>query len=245
MAQAGRPKVVAYLRVSTDRQADEGQGLDVQRRAIEVWAKATGCRVVAIFADEGVSGSNGLDTRVALADALELLRDQAAQGLVVHRLDRLARDLVVQETLLAEVRRMGATVMSTSAGEAAYLTDDADDPSRTLIRQVLGAVAQYDRSMIALRLRAGRRRKAEKGGFAYGAPPFGQRVEGRELVPDPDEQATLRRVAELHRAGRSVRSIAAQLNLEGVPTKRAGAVWHPTTVARLVHRLDRVTPASS
>ena len=67
------------------------------------------------------------------------------------------------------------------AAEAGYLGDDPDDPSRTLIRQVLGAVSQYERSMIALRLRSGRRRNASQGGYAYGAPPFGFKAEDGEV----------------------------------------------------------------
>ena len=87
-----------------------------------------------------MSGSNGIDQRRALGDALELISDGKAAGLVVYRLDRLARDLIIQETLLAEVRRLGGEVFSTSVAEAGYLNDDPDDPSRKLIRQVLGAV---------------------------------------------------------------------------------------------------------
>ena len=131
-------RVVGYVRVSTDRQVDAGAGLDVQRRAVRAWCRAEGHRLVELVADAGVSGT--LADRPALAEALILLREGKAQGLVVHRLDRLARDLVVQEQLLAEVWRMGATVSSTAAGEDAYLSDDPGDPSRRLIRQVLGVI---------------------------------------------------------------------------------------------------------
>lgn len=230
-----RPKVVAYLRVSTDKQAEEGLGLEIQADAIKTWAKANSVRVVDTFADEGVSGSNGLDSREALPEALDALRSAAADGVVVYRLDRLARDLIIQETLLAEVKRLGGEVFSTSAAEAGYLTDDPDDPSRKLIRQVLGAVAEYERSMIALRLRSGRKRKAKDGGYAYGAPPFGFRVEDGELVPDEGEQETLNRARELQAGGVSIREIATTLNEEGLRTKR-GARWHPTTVARVLGR---------
>lgn len=238
MAGPPRPKVIAYLRVSTDRQAEEGQGLDVQRQAIQKWAQASGKRVTAFLADEGISGSNGLDTRVALADALDLLKRGEATGLVVYRLDRLARDLVIQETLLAEIKRMGAELFSTSAAESGYLTDDPDDPSRTLIRQVLGAVSQYERSMIRLRLRSGRRRKAETGGYAYGAPPLGHRAYDGTLVPDEAEQAALARMAELQASGTSIRRIATTLGEEGYLTKRGSTTWHPTTVARALARPD-------
>lgn len=231
-----KPRVVAYLRVSTDRQAEEGHGLDVQRQAITKWAKAQGFRVIDFMADEGISGSNGIDTRVALADALDCVRRREADGVVVYRLDRLARDLIVQETLLAEVRKLGGEVFSTSAAEAGYLSDDPDDPSRTLIRQVLGAVSQYERSMISLRLRAGRRRKAEKGGYAFGSPPLGKRAEDGKLVGDEQELACLNRMAALRAGGASIRSIAETLTAEGWPTKRGGAQWHPTTVARALRR---------
>jgi DNA invertase Pin-like site-specific DNA recombinase len=117
--------------------------------------------------------------------------------LIVYRLDRLARDLVLQEQLLADIRRMGADVFSTSSAEGSYLTDDPDDPSRKLIRQVLGAVNEYERAIIALRLRSGRRKKYDNGGYAFGSPPYGWRAVRRDLVEDPEEQAALARMREL------------------------------------------------
>jgi DNA invertase Pin-like site-specific DNA recombinase len=80
--------------------------------------------------------------------------------------------------------------LSTAGGEA-NLHDDPEDPSRRLIRQVLGAVSEYERAMIALRLRRGRAAKGARGGFAYGSPAFGHRAAGRALVPDEREQAAI------------------------------------------------------
>jgi DNA invertase Pin-like site-specific DNA recombinase len=230
-------RVVGYLRVSTDRQAEDGFGLEVQDAAVRAWAKAGGHTLVGFHRDEGVSGSNGLDSRRGLPEALEQLRDKRADALVVYRLDRLARDLIIQETLLAEVRRLGGHVFSTSAAESGYLADDPEDPSRKLIRQVLGAVSEYERSMIALRLRSGRRRKAENGGFAYGSPAFGQRADGRGgLVADPGEQAAVDRIRQLIAEGVSLREMAATLTAEGYRPKRADR-WHPESLRRIVARL--------
>lgn len=64
-------KVVGYLRVSTDRQAEEGLGLEVQEQAIRSWAEDHGHHLIGMTRDEGISGSNGIDTRIGLADALE------------------------------------------------------------------------------------------------------------------------------------------------------------------------------
>lgn len=230
-------RVVGYIRVSTDKQAEQGLGLDVQRQALRAWAKAHGHRLVAVESDEGISGSNGLDHRLGLAEALAAVRTRRAEALVVYRLDRLARDLVLQEQLLAEVRRLGGVVLSTSASEGDYLVDDPQDPSRRLIRQVLGAVNEYERHMIRLRLSAGRRRKAEQGGFAYGSPPFGWRAEGRTLVPEPTEQETLHRIVHLRATGQSLPAIAAALTSEGRPPKR-GHRWHVESLRRILARQE-------
>jgi DNA invertase Pin-like site-specific DNA recombinase len=170
-----------------------------------------------------------------LADALEALKSHQARGLIVYRLDRLARDLVLQEQLLADARRMGAEVFSTSSAEASYLTDDPHDPSRKLIRQVLGAVNEYERAMIALRLRSGRRRKHDNGGCAFGSPPYRWRAVGRELVEDPEEQAALLRMRELRTVGASYRDSAAALMNEGYRPKR-GMVWYPITIRQILTR---------
>jgi DNA invertase Pin-like site-specific DNA recombinase len=230
-------KVVAYLRVSTDRQAEEGLGLDVQRAAIKEWARHERHQIVDEFVDAGVSGSNGIESRIALGQALNALRNGDASGLVVSSLDRLARDLVLQETLLRDVRTGGHHTFTTVASENAFLADDPNDPSRRLIRQVLGAVSEYERAMIALRLRAGRRLKHEQGGFAFGSPPFGYRSSKGALVADDVEQAALARARELRTEGRSLRETAETLSFEGHLAKRGGA-WHPTTLSRALARSD-------
>lgn len=151
---------------------------------------------------------------------------------------------MLQEQLLAEVRRLGGDVYSTSAGEAAYLTDDPDDPSRRLIRQILGAVNEYERSMIRLRLRSGRRRKAELGGYAYGAPPFGFRADSGELIAVPDEQETVARMHELRESGSSLRAIAEALQAEGRRPRR-GDRWHPKVIAAALARGEGVASEPS
>jgi len=231
-------KLIGYARVSTDVQVEHGLGLEVQEQALRAWAKAHGHQLVEVLQELGVSGTKELADRPALADALDAIRHRRVGGVVVVRLDRLARDLVLQEQLLAEVRRLDGEVFSTSAGEAGYLKDDPDDPSRKLIRQILGAVSAYEREMISLRLRSGRRRKAERGDYAYGAPPFGSRAEGKALVEVPEERETLARITELKTAGASLREIATVLQAEGRPPKRGGS-WHPETLRRAAERAAR------
>ncbi len=229
-------KPAIYLRVSTDKQADHGLGLDVQETAARTWAKTHGHKVATVIADEGISGASDLEARPGLVEVMDLIRSGRVGGVVVYRLDRLARDLIVQETLLGEFRRLGGQVFSSSAAEANYLTDDPADPSRKLIRQVLGAVAEYERAMTALRLQSGRAAKATAGGYAYGAPPLGYVAEDGELSLCPDEAETLARIYELRDEGKSLREIAVVLETEDRPTKRGGSRWHPNTLSRILAR---------
>jgi DNA invertase Pin-like site-specific DNA recombinase len=230
-------KVAAYLRVSTDRQAEHGRGLEVQEQAIKAWAKAQCHKVVRWDSDEGVSGSHGIDQRDGLLDALGALQAGEVGGIVVYRLDRLARDLIVQESLLSEIWRAGGTAFSTAAAEDAYLAPDTngDDPSRALIRQILGAVSQYERGMVRLRMRSGKQRKAEQGGYIGGAPPLGFRASRGALVPEADEQAVALRILTLRSEGSSLRQICETLSDEGLPPKRGGR-WHPQTVSSVLRR---------
>ena len=226
-------KLVAYLRVSTDSQAEDGYGLDVQERTIRAFARANKHRVVATFRDEGVSGANGIDDRVGLPRALEAIRG-GGKHLIVARLDRLARAVTVQEAILATVWKRDAQVFAVDMG-GLVPPDDPDDPMRTAMRQMAGVFAELDRRLIAKRLKDGRTAKAAKGGYTGGAPPYGYRVEQGELRPDPKEQAALTRMHELRAAGCTTREIAATLAHEGHPTKRDGN-WTSPVVARILSR---------
>lgn len=219
--------MIAYLRTSTESQEE---GLETQRAEIRHWAKDQDVRISAWYVDEGASGSSGLENRLGLADALASKPD----GLVVYKLDRLARDLVVQETILGQAKRQGTRIYSTLPTEDAYLQDDPADPTRKLIRQVLGAVADYERAMIRLRMNAGAARKRANGRYAGGGIPYGFRVNPatHDLEKDPDEQKALRLMRALH-ATRSLRQIAAELDAKGL-RPRKGERWHPHSVARVL-----------
>jgi DNA invertase Pin-like site-specific DNA recombinase len=230
-------KIIAYIRVSSTAKADHEESAAEQRRKCRAWAAEHGHVIAATFADEGISGENGLADRTGLPEALHMLKDGGAGGLVVSKLDRLSRDMVLQEQLFGELRRLGAEPFSCSPSEQAFLGDDPDDPSRAMIRRILGAVNQYERDMIALRLRGGKRAKRARGGYAGGFVPLGQRVEGREFVPDQAGQAAIARIRELHAGGRSLREIIAALDAEGHRTKQGGR-WHPSTVSRLLARTE-------
>lgn len=227
--------VVGYLRVSTAAQA-EGMGLDVQRAGILAWCEANGHHVGYWCTDAGESGSLGLEDRPQLATAMGILTAGAAPGgLIVFRLDRLARDLVLQETLIAEIRTIGSELHSCSPSEDEILRDDSKDPSRKLIRQILGAVAEYERAMIRLRMQAGKAAKQAAGGYIGGNHPYGWIPINGELVPQADEQDVLRGIWGLLDAGYSYRKVAAELNARRIPP-RTGDLWAFGTIRKIKER---------
>lgn len=225
--------MVSYVRVSTDVQAEQGQGLDVQRDAIATWARGNQRRVALECADEGRSGAADVLDRPGLAQALGAITEGRVRELVVYRVDRLARDLILQEWLRGEVLRAGGELRSVSPTEDHYLRDDPDDPTGQLVRRILGAVAEYERAMIRLRMRAGLERKRAAGGFVGGRPPYGWRAERGDLVPIDAEQLVLARASQLRRAGNSWRTIADRLERDRLRT-RSGTMWTAFGISRAV-----------
>ena len=134
-------EAVSYLRVSGQSQVD-GDGFTRQRIAIEARAKASGLMLVGEFTDEGVSGTLPLSERPGMTAMLERLLGNGVRTVIIERSDRLARDLVEGELILRGFRKHGITVIEAENGND-LTAGDGDNPTATLIRQVLGAVAEF------------------------------------------------------------------------------------------------------
>lgn len=229
-------RLVAYIRVSTAGQLD-AYGPDSQYADILKWAKTHGHRVVDKKVDD-ISGTVGVDKRPGLLEALEMLqKPPQAEGIVVANLTRLARELHVQEGILAAVWSEEKHVFAADQGE--ILANDPDDPMRTAMRQMQGVFAQLDRAMIAKRLRDGRKMKAAAGKHAVGQYAFGSTGvgEGRERDAGPldSEQAAIARIVELRAQDQSYRAVCATLDAEGHKPRRA-ANWTPQAVSNIAQR---------
>lgn len=216
-----------YVRVSGLGQL-KGHGLRRQEDAIQSYAQVHHLDLVSVFREEGVSGT--LEDRPALADLL-LSLEQNGHGvktIIIERLDRLARDLMVQEAIVRDFQSKGYQLISTTEGPDLC----KDDPTRKLIRQIFGAVAEYDKSMLVMKLKAARLRKRAKTGRCEGRKPYGDTEQ---------EQHVLRRIRAMRRKDKQGRptmtwaGIADRLNSEGIPTK-AGGLW----TAAKVHSVIKV-----
>jgi len=192
-------KAFGYVRVSSKGQVS-GDGFERQEKAIRECAKSNGFEVAMFYREEGVSGT--LVNRPVLGEMLFSLEENGhgIKTVIVERLDRLARDLIVQETIIANFQKRGFSLIS--AHEGAKILEE--DPSRVLIRRILGAVAEHDKKMLVLKMRAARERIRCRGSKCEGRKGY------EELMPDTVELAK-----ELRKRGSSYTEIAIGLNLEG------------------------------
>lgn len=219
-------QAIGYIRVSGHDQAENGAGLPIQRKAIETFCRQQGITLVGIAEDAGVSGA--VADRPGLVEVEGAIRGRGVQAVVVHRLDRLARELLMQERLLADWTAQGVKLISVSEPDL-----DEGSPDRKFFRQILGAVAEFDKARIVARLRWGRQAAAKAGKFVGGRVALGFDLVDGELVVNPEEAETVKRVWALRRRGLSYHKIAATMEAEGRPTKRGGK-WAAATVRRLL-----------
>jgi DNA invertase Pin-like site-specific DNA recombinase len=219
-------KVFAYLRVSTKEQVETG-GFHRQAEAIETFCAGREWTISRAFKDQQSGGDEFAD-RAALREILDLAGPNSALGIdtvVVERADRIARDLMVQEIFLRECRKKGIKVYASDSGEELVL--EGADPTRVLIRQILGALAQWEKSQIVMKLSAGRRKKARETGKPCGGPqPYGQTESERAVIAD---------IVAMRKKKRTFLWIASHLNESGFPAP-SGKYWHSGTVFSIAQR---------
>lgn len=223
-------KAFSYLRVSGKSQVS-GDGFDRQREAISLYAKANGIEIVEEYRDEGVSGTTELADRDGLARLFDRIASNGVRLILVERADRLARDLLVGEVILSQFRERGVKVIEASGNE---LTADDNDPTKILIRQLLGAVAQFDKNVVVRKLRAARDRYRTKHGRCEGRKPYGS-LPGEDLILT---QILAMRRKPRHNRRMSYQKIADSLNATGI-FSRYGNEWRGDTIRNIVVRERR------
>lgn len=215
-------KVYVYLRVSGKGQLS-GDGFDRQLLTCQSYAASNGIEIVEVFREKGESGTKELEDRPALAELFVALEENGVKTVLIEKLDRLARDLMVQETIIADMRKQGFTLISAHEPDLC-----SDDPSRKLMRQIFGAISEYEKAMIVLKLRGARQRKKAKQGKCEGRHAFGEK---------PSERQTLIQMREWFWTGATFERIAEDLNGLGYKS-RSGKPWRGTTVAKIIRRLE-------
>lgn len=217
-------KAIAYVRVSTTGQAEDGVSLEAQEARIRAWCTLEGYDLAEVFIDRGLSGGRA-DNRPALQEALQAVG--RGDALVVYSLSRLARStkdtLAIAETL----DRRGADLVSLS--EKIETTSAAGK----MVFRLLAVLSEFERDVIAERTSMAMRHLQAQGRHIGGQVPFGFRAVGGRLVPSPYEQETMRFARNLRELGLSLRSIAAVLEQEG-HLSRTGYRFDPKQISRMI-----------
>lgn len=230
--------LAGYLRVSTVGQID-AFGKDVQREGIERYVALSGDVITEWFEEDAVSGKVEGAERPVMAQIIA--RADEFDGVIAFDATRIARRLVVQETLIGLLWAAGLTVVTSTNG---VIEEDDEDPTRVLIRQILGVVAEFEHRTIVGRLQSGRRHKIRSGGYGGGTPKYGVRVEGSgksaEFTEDPVESIVVAKIQRWYAQGDSLRQIANELNAQGLPTK-LGKQWTAVQVSRIIQRYENVS----
>jgi len=200
-------KAFGYIRVSGKGQID-GDGLTRQEKAIRDYAEAHGIVIERIFKEAGVSGS--LHDRPALAEMMVSLEQNGLgiRTILVEKVDRLARDLMIQEAIINDLQSKGFDLISVVEGDDLL----SGDPTRKLVRQVLGAIAEYDNTMTVLKLRTARERIRVRNGKCEGRKSYA------ETAPEIIREIRGLRRKRKGMGRRTYVQVAKELNSQGLTT---------------------------
>src|SRR3954470_3668163 len=145
-----RKPAIGYTRTSSASNVGEDKDSVVrQRKAIQAHANRAGYKIDAWFDDPAVAGSDMIDVRPGFMSALEKIASNGVRTIIVETGSRFARDLIVQETGWKRLQAEGITLIAADSPD--QFVDDT--PTAVLIRQILGAVAQFDKAMTVAKLR--------------------------------------------------------------------------------------------
>lgn len=211
-------KAFGYLRVSGNSQTD-GDGFPRQREAISRYAAAHGYRITEWFEERAIPGKTEWDMRPAWLEMVGALNGVVT--IFIEKLDRLARDLMVQEHIIADLRRRHVDLISVAEPDLCI-----DDPSRKLLRQIMGAIAEYDRAMITAKLSGARKRMKIATGRCEGRKPYGFTEE---------ERANIARMRELRAEALTWHDIAEMMNIDNRLT-RSGKPWIGASICKILKR---------
>ena len=217
---------IAYLRVSTGKQADQGLSLDVQQEKVTAYAQLYDLEVVEVIVDAGESAKTL--QRPGLQRALILLQTGQAAALLIIKLDRLTRSVADLGRLIDEYFAPGKAELLSVSEQI-----DTRSASGRLVLNILASVSQWEREIIAERTRDVMRHKQKHGEYIGGHIPYGFEVIDGELVANRLEQDVIRQAQTLYANGLSLRKVSAVLDQQGFQA-RTGAVFHPAQIQRMI-----------
>src|SRR5260370_11680596 len=165
-------KAVGYIRTSSATNVGPDKDSDKRQRvAVERYAKRDGLDIVDWCYDPAVSGADPIETRPGFSALLARIANNGVRTIIVETASRFARDLMVQEVGFAKLQGLGVKLVAADSPQS-FLDDT---PTSKLIRQILGAVSEFDKAMIVAKLKGARDRKRALTGKCQGRKSHAER----------------------------------------------------------------------
>lgn len=223
-------RCVIYARFSPRRDHEQCESIKAQYEFCVEYATKQGWTVDGAEADEAMSGAD--ESRPGIWAAIARLKK--GDALLVYKLDRIARDVYLSHVIEQAVRAQGARIVS-ATGEGTW----EDTPEQGLIRNILHALAEYQRKAQAARTRDAMLRHQKNGKRMGGHCPYGWKEDPKDpwrMVEDAGEQEAIEKIREYAQQGLSPTEIANQLERRNYPCR--GTCWHANTVRRILERAE-------
>lgn len=211
-------KVAIYIRVSTDEQAKEGFSIRAQRNMLVDYCRVNDYEVTDVYLDDGFSAKD--TKRPQLQKLLADAKKGEFNAVLVYKLDRFTRSVRDLYELLEYLQRHNVDFISRQEK-----FDTTTAIGRAMIG-ILGVFAQFERELIAERVRLGMEQKTREGKKAGGRNPYGYDKEGNQIE---EEVQLICLVRELYMSGKSYQAVAAEMHRRGYD--RRGSDWTATNVA--------------
>lgn len=196
-------KAIIYIRVSTPRQALEGESLAVQEDRLLAYCQAKGFDVTEIIRDEGITSKIPLHKRPGGKRLLAQL-GPVIKHVAIFKFDRMFRNTLEALTTIAEFDKHGVSLHALDFGGSAIDTSSAFG---RLIVTMRAGFAQMEREVNSERTREAMNHKRRKG-ESLGQLPFGYTLDGPLIVEHPDRKKVMAEMMRMHGEGKGVRVIA-------------------------------------
>ena len=201
-------KAVAYARFSSDNQRQES--IDAQVRAIHDYCAKNDIQLIRIYQDEAMSATN--DQRDQFLQMIDDAKKHEFEYVIVHKLDRFARNRYDSAFYKRELRVQGVRILS-------VLENLDDSPESIILESVLEGMAEYYSKNLAREVRKGQKENALKAIHNGGIPPLGYEVVNKSLVINDQEAEIVRMIFRLYSEGCGYTTISDKLNALGYKTR--------------------------